>query len=307
MSSLHKVRLQQRAFSQHGLVTRAQASDIGLHDRYLSRTPEWTRVRPGLYRLTAYPTGWRQDVMAAVLVGGPGTVASHRAASMLHGLDGVRNEVVEITLGPRGQTRSLTGVVVHRSAPIERTDRTRRDHIPVTSVTRTLLDLGGVLGVEGVETALESALRHNWTSTSLLRQRLGVLGGRGRPGTAALRQALARRLEAPPTGSELETRFVQLCRRARLPGGVRQAEVLPARARVDFAWAAERVLVELDGYAYHGSPADHRRDMRRQNAVVMVRSGWAILHYGWDDVVHHEQRVAHELRRVLQHREVSFE
>ncbi|MGH9069680.1 MAG: hypothetical protein ACRDX8_00590 [Acidimicrobiales bacterium] len=75
---------------------------------------------------------------------------------------------------------------------------------------------------ETVELALESALRHRWTSVGLLRQRLKVLGWR--PGA-----------------------------------GQHEVSADGRRYRADFAWPDPGVLVELEGYAQHGTPADHRR------------------------------------------------
>ncbi|MGH9128771.1 MAG: DUF559 domain-containing protein [Acidimicrobiales bacterium] len=301
-SPLPKVRIEALALRQHGLLLASQARERQVPTHQLARSGHWTRVRGSLYRLTAYPTSWRQDLMAAVLVGGPGALASHRAAARLHGLDGVYSELVEVTVATAGNHRNLPGVVVHRSAPVDRTDRDRTDGFPVTTVTRTLIDLGAVVDPEVVESALESALRANRTSLQLLHRRLEAVGGRGKPGTASLRRVLAARLCLPPTGSELETRFVQLCRRARIPDPARQASVAIGAgrtARVDFAWPDRRVLVELDGFPWHGTPAGYRSDMRRQNAIVLARPGWTVLRFGWRDVVGSPGRVVGELAAAL--------
>lgn len=92
-----------------------------------------------------------------------------------------------------------------------------------------------------------------------------------------------------------------MCRRFGLPQGTRQHEVAANGwlAWVDFAWPDVRVLVELEGYGHHGTPADHRHDMRRQNVVVLARPGWTVLRYGWDDVVEHPDGVARELGSAL--------
>lgn len=228
-------------------------------------------------------------------------MVSHRAAVLLHGLDGRRKEVVEISVPVAFQPRKRNGVVVHRVTQLDDTDRDNVDDIPVTTVTRTLIDLGAVADADTVERALESALRNRRTSLGLLHKRLEAVGGRGRPGTATLRALLASRLYQAPTGSDLETRFVQVCRRYRLVAPTRQHQVdAQGRvARVDFAWEDRKVLVELDGYRWHGTPADHRHDMQRQNAVVRNRPGWILLRYGWHDLAERPAGVADELRAVL--------
>lgn len=297
----YQVRLENLCRVQHGVVSASQATSCGASPAYQARSGRWDRMLPGVYRLSAFPRTWHQDLMAAVLAGGDGTLVSHMAAGALHGLEGVTRQAVEVTMARRRGARSLPGVIVHRSPHLERVDMDKVDRVPVTTVTRTLIDLGAVADRDTLERAVESALRSRQTSTRLLRQRLASVGAKGRAGTATLRMVLADRLDAPPTGSELETRFVQLCRRAGLPTPLRQHAVVTGGGlpRCDFAFERARVLVELDGYATHGSPADHRRDLRRQNAILLARQGWVLLRYSWDDVVHHPADVVADLREAL--------
>jgi very-short-patch-repair endonuclease len=282
---------------QHGVISTGQARRLGIEPYRLSRSGSWSGIAQGVYRLAACPESWEQALMAAVLASGTGAVASHRAAAWLQGLDSVGKKIVEVSVPRPLNPVRRQGVVVHRVSQLERIDVASVKHIPVTSVTRTLIDLGAVADVDAVELALESALRSRTTSLALVRRRLSVLGGRGRPGTAALRKVLAGRLYETPTDSVLETRFVQLCRRYKLPPPTRQHGV--GAATVDFAWEDRRVLVELEGFGHHGSAADHRRDMGRQNGVLIGRPGWLLLRYGWVDVVESAERVASELRAAL--------
>lgn len=299
-----KVRLEAWALSQHGVITTDQAHRLGVESRFLARNDAWTRIVPGLYRLTAQEPSWQQDLMASVLGAGRGAVASHRSAALLHHLDGARKEVVEITVPHDLSPPKRSGVKVHRVTQLDRIDRDKVGNIPVTTVTRTIIDLGAVVDAATVELALESGLRSRRTSLFLLNQRLEAVGGRGRPGTATLRRLLASRLYQAPTGSELETLFVQLCRRYHLPEGTRQHQVSAGGrvSRVDFAWEEQKLLVELEGYERHGTPADHRRDMQRQNAVLRHRPGWTLLRFGWCDVAERTGQVAAELAAALEPR-----
>ncbi|MGH9070075.1 MAG: DUF559 domain-containing protein [Acidimicrobiales bacterium] len=251
--------------------------------------------------MAASSESWRQNLTVAILAAGKGSVASHRAAAVLHQLDGAGREIVEISVPASHKPTKREDVRIHRVVKLERIDVTKVDGIPVTSVTRTLIDLGAVADADTVEAALESALRTRRTSLSLLDQRLGALSKRGKPGPATLRKILGSRLYGAPSASVLETRFVQLCRRYRLPQGARQypVELAGRVARVDFAWDEHKLLVELEGFGTHGTPADHSRDMGRQNAILRSRPGWVLLRYGWSDVVEHPERVATELEEVL--------
>jgi very-short-patch-repair endonuclease len=79
------------------------------------------------------------------------------------------------------------------------------------------------------------------------------------------------------TRSEAEEMFLALVREAELPSPEVNARV--ARYEVDFCWRAERVVVEIDGYAFHSSRAalerDHRRDTElQQMGFIVIRISW---------------------------------
>lgn len=55
---------------------------------------------------------------------------------------------------------------------------------------------------------------------------------------------------------------------------------------MDFLWPAERLVVEVDGLAYHSSPAARRRDRRRDGDLVAA--GYTVLRVTWVDL--HDDR-----------------
>jgi hypothetical protein len=127
-------------------------------------------------------------MMAATLWAGDGALLSYRAAGVLHGLDGVRADGLEVT-APKRLRPAL--VVAHFAPTFPAIDRDVVEGIPVTSATRTLIDLAGVLDRDTVELALEDALRRGLTSRARMKYRLGELEGRGRGGCGVLRELLA--------------------------------------------------------------------------------------------------------------------
>ena len=158
----------------------------------------------------------------------------------------------------------------------------------VTTVARTLVDLGEVVGSNLIERALESALRKRYVSAAGLSQKLAAAPKLH--GTSALRLLLAERPPGlPPTDSDAETLFLQLARGIGLPPPERQFPVRTPDGlfRLDFAWPAVRVAVEIDGASTHASRAALRRDLRRQNSVVSVLTGdgWLLLRFTWEDIV----------------------
>ena len=68
-------------------------------------------------------------------------------------------------------------------------------------------------------------------------------------------------------------------------------------ARVDFAYVAERLAIEVDGWSFHGSPEAMTSDLRRQNRLVAL--GWTVLRFTWWQVMNEPERVAQEIASVL--------
>lgn len=69
------------------------------------------------------------------------------------------------------------------------------------------------------------------------------------------------------------------------------------RYAVDIAFPAERVAVEVDGFAFHSDPARFRSDRRRQN--VLVLAGWTVVRFTWLDAVERPGHVVGEVWAAL--------
>ena len=65
--------------------------------------------------------------------------------------------------------------------------------------------------------------------------------------------------------------------------------------RVDFCFAAARLVVEVDGARWHRDPA---RDQSRDNALAAL--GWRVLRFTWHDVVHDSATVLATVRAALE-------
>ncbi len=66
---------------------------------------------------------------------------------------------------------------------------------------------------------------------------------------------------------------------------------------MDFAWPEQRLLVEVDGFAFHADRSRYRSDRRRTNALVLA--GWRVLRFSWEDVVHRPDVVVAQVRAAL--------
>jgi REase_MTES_1575 len=202
--------------------------------------------------------------LAAVLACGDRAVLSRRSAAALWGLR--PSDAIEVTVLGRSRHRRR-GIVVHSSRDLPAGDRTTRRAIPVTTVPRTLVDLAGVVNKRDLERTLEEAERLRLLDLAALRRILER--GSRRQGTPLVREILGDALPgAAATRSELERRFLVLCRRAGLP--LPAVNVTVAGFEVDAAWPEARLVVELDGHAYHRTRAAFERDRARDTALQLA-------------------------------------
>jgi hypothetical protein len=195
---------------QHGVVHLQQALEIGMskysvHSRLSSG--RWDRLLPETYRLAGVPGSFEQHLVAAALWSGG--VASDESAAAVWGLDGARRWRTEITVdgGPSGSP--VDWITFHRTNRSLEPYRTVRHGIPVTTIPRTLIELGASVSRWRLQAALDQALRDGLTSPGQLTAELAGLGGRGRRGAGRLRRLLEDPdLGLPPPASVLERRII---------------------------------------------------------------------------------------------------
>jgi hypothetical protein len=157
--------------------------------------------------------------MAATLAVGEGAALSHRSAASLWGLLPTHAaSSVDVSVPTNTGKRRRAGIRVHRCRALEPIHVTRHRSIWVTNPTRTFSDLRKATPPAELRRALRQA---------------EVLG-------------LTMELNAGQDGtrSELEFRFLALCRRHQLP--VPDVNVRVDSLIVDFVWSEERLIVETD-------------------------------------------------------------
>ena len=295
------------ARGQHGIVARHQLVRAGITPAGIRHRLDRGRlhaIHPGVFavgHLVLSPRGWW---MAAVLAGGEGAVLSHRAAAALHGLIDQTPDLADVLVLRNRERRR--GFRPRRVRTIPDEDRAQVDSIPCTSVARTLLDLALTMR----ERDLDRALRRAEELRSFDGFAIARVLRRGRPGTAALRQAVAvyardeatmRRLR-----SELERHFLSLPRAHDF--------VLPAtnvvvatpwgEHEVDTLWSAERIVVELDGWWAHQDRESFRRDHRL--AMDVRAAGYDVSRLTWDQVVVSGPQTVQRLARILPRRQPTL-
>jgi predicted transcriptional regulator of viral defense system len=172
--------LYQIAEQQGGYFSAAQARDAGFSYSLLSyhvRNGRFKRVRPRVYRLVQFPASPHEDLHVASLQAGPEAVISHDSALALYDLSDLLPDQVHVTI-PRTASRRRSGLKLHTNQ-LEPEDVTHYEGLPVTTVSRTLVDVATAgLAEEQVRQAIGEALRRGLVSRESLVLRATAHGGR---------------------------------------------------------------------------------------------------------------------------------
>jgi hypothetical protein len=287
-------RLFDLASRQHDLVARRQLTRMGFGPGAIDtrvHSGRLTVVHRGVYSVSPSRLTRLGRWLAAVLAGGDEAVLSHNDAAALWGLVRPAGGIIHVSV-PRGRARARSGIRFHHPRDLGKTDREIREGIPVTGLPRTLLDLAAV-DPSRLGRALEEADRRNLLQLQPLRALLSR--SRGRPGAAVLRRGLERLTFPEATRSELETRFLELCLEHGLPRP--SVNVLVAGHLVDAAWLERRLVVEMDGFAYHRSRAAFERDRERDADLQLA--GFRVLRVTAQRLERDRKRLAAALAALL--------
>ena len=287
---------------QHALVALGQLKQAGV-SRAQIRTRltsgELERVHPKVLRLAGAPPTPEQLILASCLAAGTGSLASHRAAARLWGVP-LAGHVVDVTVPPPRWPR-IDGVHIHRST--RSWGATKVTGIPVTSPLRCALELGAVVEVDDVERAVDHFVRQRLFTWAQLREAHARESGPGRSGMRAIAQLLGERVvDDVVADSRLEVVLFRLVRRAGLPRPALHPILRLSGRRLvpDFAFVDARVLVEVDGYEFHGSREAFETDRARD--AVFAAHGWLVLRFTWSQIQARSSEVAAVLRAVLARR-----
>jgi hypothetical protein len=325
------------AAPRHGAFTRTEAASLGLSARNIAtaKAQGWLfEPLPGVLVLAGSAPSWRRRLLVGVLAGKDRSRASHRAASVLHGLDGFddpdrwgRRDVKRApnvkVLGAAATGRrpeisvlqpawyelgDFVDGILHQTAALDPCDVVSIDGVPCTGLARTLADLGAVCPDDLLWRALISARRRyrvnpRWISQTALR-----LERPGRTGGQAIRRALIRWAEeAVLPESWLEELMVRLAEGAGMPALVRQHVVTDERGsfvgRLDAAMPEIKLGFEGHSRQFHFGPiceaADEDRDLR------LATVGYEVLYLGWY-ATQRPTEVAHRIRLVVNERRRLF-
>jgi very-short-patch-repair endonuclease len=164
------------------------------------------------------------------------------------------------------------------------------DAIPVTTLERTVLDQARALSAQRLRTTLEQLQYQGRLSPRRFDEH------RTHRGFKAVTAALAQLSDdAPWTQSELERRFLELIRSAQLPEPLTNVSV--AGHVVDFFWPEHRLIVEVDGYAWHHSKRSFEAD--RSKTVALTLAGFRVVAITHARIADDAARLLTELRGLI--------
>jgi very-short-patch-repair endonuclease len=270
------------AARQHGVVARLQllraevSRDVIDHRLRIG----WLkRLHRGVYRVGPLTAANARE-MAAVLACGESAVVSRRSATGLWKVEPRENgaEPVSITVG-HGRAGRRPNIRVRHMPSLMPDETTVLDGIPITTPARTLYDLADFASERELERALAEAFALRLVDRAQL---VRVLDRHARqPGASRLRRLLVRDTGLALTRSEAEERFLALVRKCRLMEPDVNAKI--AGYTVDFLWRAERLVVEVDGRAFHAMERRFESDRRRDAALIAA--GLRVMRVTWQQIV----------------------
>ena len=296
------------AESQFGLITREQALACGYftcRSRPAGEAGKLIVVHPCVYRVAGVAPSLDQAYLAAVLYGGPGALLGGEPAGHRWGLDACR-PVKPCILTTRN-IRSNQICVMRKPDPVPSTDSAAVDSIPITSPTRTLIDLASLVSAARLHHAFDSAIRKRLTTPDRVLLRLDSLPRRGRRGIRQLLRMIDEALSKPIPHSWLERQFITLLRQSGFAEPIRRLAVEIGWERpihIDFAYPDLLIGIETDGYEPHVSRAQWELDRRRDAALALL--GWLILRFSRNDILNRPDYVLRTLRDALAMRRAIF-
>jgi very-short-patch-repair endonuclease len=279
--------VQTLAHRQRGFVTTAQLLSLGIGKYaviHRARNGTLIRVHTGVYAVGHVPVAPVDRAAGALLACGPSAALSHSSAMSLWGFASSWMMPFEI-IAPTQHRRQ--GIRVHRSTALIAADVRRHFGLRATSPARTLLDNAPRLTERRLIRAVNDARLSGHLRLAALQD---VIRRFPRHPGAHLLRPLAETVGAP-SRSVFEDAFLAFVERYDLPRP--KLNVMVAGHEVDGLFEAERLIVELDGYATHASRDAFENDRERDTDGLVL--GMETVRITWERLT---QRADDEARRV---------
>lgn len=280
------------AASQHGLVTRGQLAAVGFSAKAIEhrvRVGRLHRVHRGVFAVGHCVLASSGLEAAALLYAGDGTVLTHDSAAALWGLAPTPSFVVITVIGRH--VRSRPGLCVHQVKALDLRDLRIHQGFPVTSPARTLIDCAA--GGLALDRLLNEARVLKLVKDADIHA--AMERSPGRTGVKALRALLEAEKDAGHTRSRAERLLKRIVRDSGIERPIFNTHV--EGVEVDAYWPRLKLVIEVDGYQFHGHYRAFQRDRAKGNRLVAA--GYVLLRFTWHQLTKRPMVVLAEVARTL--------
>ena len=293
-----EIRLRALLRRQDGVISLVQAIEHGVSHQTVRRlvaAGRWRRLAHRVYQEATHANTLRARVRAVLLSLGDHAVLVGEAAAWWWGLRDRAPERIQVAVGHECHQRPRPdAVLVRRTVPPH--EATVRQGLRVTTLLATVLDASAALGAGEGAHLMDRALQQGRVALESLR-RLQVRRS-GRRGAPVILRLLA--LAAGGAVSEAERLAHSVLTLAGILGWVANLPIdVPeyGRAVVDLAFPEQRVIVEIDGWAYHRGLRAFLIDGPRQTALTA--QGWVVVRTHWYELTENPEVFVANLGQVL--------
>jgi very-short-patch-repair endonuclease len=289
-------RLSEIARGQMGLFTREQATKCGYTAAQIRRrvsTGAWRRVVRNVFSpdARARTSLWRDRARQLAV---PGAVLAGPSAARLWGMAVPESPTYLIV--DRRVRQPPNGVEIMRDCLTRTEVQTFEGMQLVTSRERTVFDCLRILDESAGLDLLDRALQQGWVTLPELGMRLRR--SVGRHGVPRALRAMSR--AASGARFSAERRAHALLRRAHITGWSANAPISDAQGVIglgDIVFDEVKLVIEIDGLAFHVTPDRFQGDRRRQNRLVAA--GWTVLRFTWRDLTERPAYVTTTVRTTI--------
>lgn len=283
------------AAAQAGLVTRAQLLALRIASSTIDELVVSGRlhvVYRGVYRLGHSVAAPYSNEMAAVLASGPDARLSHRSALELRGYLEPRPDLwLQVTV-PGRRVPGANRLRIHHTDAFAPDELDVVNGVPTTSAARSVIDFAAQAPVWEVTKAYEEGIIQDaFDRDEMIRL---LVRHRGRRGITKVRALVDR--DAPPsvTIEEAHRRLLELIRSSRLPHP--RTEVQLGSYRADILWPDAKLIVEMDGAAFHNQAFRIERDKRRDGELAA--QGYLTIRVTWKELTQNPTAVISRISRT---------
>lgn len=270
-------------------MTLSQAAQHGINRAAVQRrvaSGAWIRVGRGVYFVADRPATPRARLRGIVFELGDDAVVAGPTAAWWHGIL-ARPPATTTICVPRGRHGIRRAGLSLIRRDLDPSDVRRRKGLVVTSIPMSVLDAAVLDGAAVLDHAL---LRRRVRLEEIIDVHSRYPRRHGAPRAASL-------IDAAITGARSEAERIAhgLLRSAGITGWRPGVEI--GGYEGDVVFDAQRLVVEIDGFAYHSGQHEFQRDRTRQNALVA--NGWTVLRFTWADLTERPDQVIATIRHAL--------